>query len=166
MKFNTLIIRDNLQEVYPDVYTDETLSLLSELTYFNSEIQDIMDLRIKRRAERQQNNVRISFLDSESKIPRTDIKVRGNLMGLSYLPIFSVNGSRALVRPQNQMQNWRAASAMWLMLCYPALMDGCSTERMRWVRLRRCRSTTSGISNWLSTKIRSFLRLPLRSQKR
>jgi malate synthase len=76
MKFNNFIIRDNLQEVYPDVYTDQALSLLSALAYFNSEIQDVMDLRIERRTERQQNKVRISFLDAESKIPRTNIKVR------------------------------------------------------------------------------------------
>jgi malate synthase len=76
MKFNNFIIRDNLQEVYADVYTDQALSLLSALAYFNSEIQDIMDLRIKRRTERQQNKARISFLDAECEIPRTNIKVR------------------------------------------------------------------------------------------
>ena len=85
MKFNNLIIRDNLLEVYRDVYTDETLSILSALAYFNSEIQDVMTLRIQRRAERQQNKTRISFLEAESEIPRTTIKVKdarkGNFEG-------------------------------------------------------------------------------------
>jgi len=85
MIFNNLIIRDNLQDLYNDVYTQEALSVLSSISYFNKDIQEVMASRIKRRTERQQNKTRISFLEAESEIPRTTIKVKdarkGNFEG-------------------------------------------------------------------------------------
>ena len=82
---NNLNIRDNLQETYGDIYTEEALSALSSMAHFNSEIQMVMASRIKRRAARQQHNMRISFLDDEGEIPRTNIKIRdarnGNFKG-------------------------------------------------------------------------------------
>jgi len=85
MILNDLQIRENLQETYGDIYTEEALSALSSLAHFNSEIEEVMTSRIKRRAARQQHKKRISFLDEESKISRTNIRVgdarKGNFEG-------------------------------------------------------------------------------------
>ena len=69
-------IRNNLKETYSDVYTSEVLSALSSLAHFNNDIKEVMISRIKRRAERQKHKMRIAFLDPESTIPRTNIKVK------------------------------------------------------------------------------------------
>ncbi len=85
MILNDLNIRGNLQETYGDIYTEEALSALSSLAHFNSEIEEVMTSRIKRRATRQQHKTRISFLDDEGVIPRTNIKIKdarkGNFEG-------------------------------------------------------------------------------------
>ncbi len=70
------IIRDNLQEVYPDVYTAEVLSALSALGHFNKRIKEVMATRMKRRADRQQHKARITFLDPDSTIPGTTVNVQ------------------------------------------------------------------------------------------
>ncbi|MBC7826614.1 MAG: malate synthase [Chitinophagaceae bacterium] len=64
-----------LQNKYPDVYTPEALSALSALAHFNKDIKEAMAVRIARRDERQQQKKRITFLDPESYITRTNIKV-------------------------------------------------------------------------------------------
>jgi malate synthase len=74
-------IRDNLTKDYNDVYTPEVLSALSSLEHFNSDIKDVMASRIRRRAGRQKDKVRISFLDPEKVIPRTNIKVKDACSG-------------------------------------------------------------------------------------
>jgi malate synthase len=71
---NNLNIRKNLKEAYSDVYTSEVLSALSSMARFNNDIKEVMASRIKRRAARQQQ--KITFLDPESYIPRTNIKVQ------------------------------------------------------------------------------------------
>lgn len=76
MSTNTIQIRDNLREIYPDVYTAEALAALDALAPFNSTIKEVMDTRIKRRAARQRNKERIRFLDPQSLIPRTNILVQ------------------------------------------------------------------------------------------
>src|SRR5688572_25102823 len=80
-----ITIRSNLKEIYPDVFTEETLAALSLLSQFNKDIKSAMSKRLKRRAERQQKKQRIAFLDPESIIPRTNIKVKdareGNFEG-------------------------------------------------------------------------------------
>jgi malate synthase len=76
MSSNTIQIRDNLKEVYKDVYTSEVLSALSSLAYFNNDIKDAMGRRIKRRSDRQQNKERITFPDPADYIPGTKIKVQ------------------------------------------------------------------------------------------
>jgi malate synthase len=75
MKYN-IKINANLAETYSDVYTPEVLAALSALAYFNKDIKEAMASRIKRRAARQQEKKRIAFLDPESYIPRTQIKVQ------------------------------------------------------------------------------------------
>ncbi|MEK6782333.1 MAG: malate synthase [Bacteroidota bacterium] len=78
-------IRSNLKETYADVYTPEVLAALSSLAHFNNDIKKVMASRLKRRAERQQQKQRITFLDPESLIPRTTLTVKdarnGNFEG-------------------------------------------------------------------------------------
>lgn len=69
-------IRSNLKELYKDIYTADVLFALVTLSHFNSDIKALMAARLKRRAERQQNKKRIAFLNPESTIPRTNLKVR------------------------------------------------------------------------------------------
>ncbi|HZI23911.1 MAG TPA: malate synthase, partial [Chryseolinea sp.] len=71
-----IIIRGDLKERYQDIYTPEALSALSSLSNFNGDIKALMNARLKRRAQRQEKKQRITFLDPESIIPRTNIKVR------------------------------------------------------------------------------------------
>lgn len=73
---NKIQIRDNLKELYSDVYSSGVLSALSSMSYFNSAIKAVMASRIKRRAELQKNKERIKFPDPQSYIPRTKIKVQ------------------------------------------------------------------------------------------
>ncbi len=76
MTFNNFTIRDNLAETYRDVYTPEVLNALSSMAHFNREIKQVMQARIQRRRERQQNHTYINFLDPETTIPGTTIKVQ------------------------------------------------------------------------------------------
>ncbi|MEI9944961.1 MAG: hypothetical protein WDN26_12190 [Chitinophagaceae bacterium] len=69
-------INGNIQEAYKDVYTPEALEALSSMAHFNKDIKAAMADRTKRRASRQQQKKKISFLDPESLIPRTKIKVQ------------------------------------------------------------------------------------------
>lgn len=69
-------IRNGLKEKYPDVYTPEVLNALEALAPYNNVIKEVMNSRIQRRALRQKNKQRIAFLDPESVIPRTNIKVQ------------------------------------------------------------------------------------------
>src|SRR6476661_4484000 len=76
MIYDNIEIRGNLKEVYADVLTPEVLSVLSALSHFNKIIKEGMASRIDRRAERFQRKKRITFLDPESYISRTNIKVQ------------------------------------------------------------------------------------------
>ncbi len=76
MNDNNLIIQNNLKEAYSDIFTPEVLSTLSSLAHFNGEIKEFMASRMQRRAARQQQKKRIAFLDPESYIPRTNIRVQ------------------------------------------------------------------------------------------
>ncbi len=71
-----ITIRPNLKELYNDIYTPEVLSALSALSHFNTEIKTVMAARLKRRAGRQEQKKKISFLDPDTIIPRTSIKVK------------------------------------------------------------------------------------------
>ena len=76
MIYNNINIQDSQIEAYSDVYTPEALSALSSLSHFNKQVKELMYARIKRRDERKQNKKRITFLDPETYIPRTNIKVQ------------------------------------------------------------------------------------------
>ncbi len=142
-------IRNNLQELYKDVYTAEALSAISALERFNTDIKELMALRTERRLERQETKKRIEFLDPSSLIPGTTIRVQdardGNFEGAVIPAVFSVNGSRARALPPNRALRWKAASAMSRMLCCPAPMAGCSMGKMLLDRRALCPWTTSAI---------------------
>ena len=82
---NNIQIRNNLKELYSDVYSSEVLLVLSSLAHFNNTIKEVMASHIKRRAERQKNKERIKFLNPESSIPLTKIQIQdardGNFEG-------------------------------------------------------------------------------------
>jgi len=90
MTNHNLIIRNNLQQTYSDIYTAEALEALSTLAHFNDEIKEAMAARMERRRQRHQNKQRITFLDPETTIPRTNIKVKdaraGNFEGATIPP--------------------------------------------------------------------------------
>jgi len=71
-----LQIRDNLAQDYPDVYTPEALAALAHMAGFNAEQKRLMDERTRRRAERMRSKTKIGFLDPDSVIPGTGIKVQ------------------------------------------------------------------------------------------
>ncbi len=73
---NTIKIREGLKEAYSDIYTNEALEALSLLSNFNKDVKEAMSQRVKQRSERHKNKERIDFLDPESIIPRTNIKVQ------------------------------------------------------------------------------------------
>jgi malate synthase len=73
---NNIIILNNLKEVYSDIFTSEVLTILSSLAHFNKDIKEVMASRLKRRTACQQEKKRIDFLDPESYIPRTKIRVQ------------------------------------------------------------------------------------------
>ncbi|UFH56861.1 malate synthase [Spirosoma sp. KNUC1025] len=85
MPTHSISIRDNLNETYSDIYTPEALSALSALAPINKRIKEVMDARMKRRASRQEAQTRITFLDPDTTIPGTSIKVQdardGNFEG-------------------------------------------------------------------------------------
>ena len=70
------MISGNIQQDYSDIYTPEVLKALSSLSHFNKEIKAAMSARINRREERQKQNKKIAFLNAESFIQRTKIKVQ------------------------------------------------------------------------------------------
>ena len=76
MDDHNIVIRDNLREEYNDIYTVEALNALTAMAHFNKDVKELMDKRIKRRFERQENKTRISFYEPESLIPRTTIRVQ------------------------------------------------------------------------------------------
>src|SRR4029453_15704027 len=71
-----LEIRANLETAYPDVLTKDSLSALEALASFDADRKAIMSARIERRAARARNKQRIGFLDPETYIPRTRIRVQ------------------------------------------------------------------------------------------
>lgn len=85
MIYKNINIKKNLKEIYSDIYTDEALSVLSSLAHFNIEIKETMTSRLERRRDRQKNKEKIEFLDPNTDIPRTKIKVQdardGNFEG-------------------------------------------------------------------------------------
>ena len=64
-----IIIRDNLQELYGDIYTPDVVRALEFMAAFNKDVKQVMKERIQRRMYRIQNKKHIEFLNHRSKIP-------------------------------------------------------------------------------------------------
>ncbi len=112
MPTDSLSIRDNLREQYPDVYTPETLSALTTLAPFNKRIKAVMETRMQRRAARQQTQTRIAFLDADSIIPGTSIRVQdardGNFTGTTIPPDLQrqwIQGTGPAAKPNAPVEN-------------------------------------------------------------
>ena len=71
-----IAVGGNLLQMYSDVYTPQVLEALDFLAPFNIDVKEVMDARLKRRAERQQQRQRVTFLEPSAYIPRTKIKVQ------------------------------------------------------------------------------------------
>jgi malate synthase len=72
---DALEIRDGLVSSYPDVFTPEALEVLAFLAPFNEDRLMVMAARIERRAQRFRDRARISFLEPDAVIPRSQIRV-------------------------------------------------------------------------------------------
>lgn len=106
------MIRGNLPEQYPDVYTPEVLAALTALTPFNKRIKTVMATRMQRRAARQQHQTRITFLDADSIIPGTSIQVQdardGNFVGAVIPPDLQrqwIQGTGPAAKPNAPVEN-------------------------------------------------------------
>jgi malate synthase len=71
-----LEIRHGVEGEYADLFTSEAMAALAALARFDPERRALMEARMRRRAERARRRERIAFLDPESVIPWTGIKVR------------------------------------------------------------------------------------------
>jgi malate synthase len=71
-----LEIRGSLKLDYSDVYTDDALAALAALAPLNRDRLRLMAARTERRLRRFENRERLVFLEPDSLIPRTQIKVQ------------------------------------------------------------------------------------------
>ncbi len=71
-----LVIRNGVEQSYPDVYTPEALRALEHLAPFDARRRELMAARIARRGARALNKQRIAFLPADQLIPGTTIRVR------------------------------------------------------------------------------------------
>lgn len=76
MNHSNIKFQESLREAYSDIYTNEALYVLSSLAHFNIDIKEAMSSRLRRRHDRQKNNEKITFLDPESYIFGTKIRVQ------------------------------------------------------------------------------------------
>jgi malate synthase len=85
MSARTIQIRGSLETQYPDVFTKEAIAALEALAPLDADRKALMKARIERRANRAKNKQRITFLDPQATIGRTNIKVQdardGNFVG-------------------------------------------------------------------------------------
>src|SRR4051812_30520119 len=85
MPAKSLEIRDNLETAYADVYTPEAVAALEALAGLDADRKALMAARLGRRAARARDRQRITFLDPQATIGRTNIKVQdaraGNFLG-------------------------------------------------------------------------------------
>src|SRR5262245_34285121 len=76
MPDRVLEIRGTLEATYPDVFTPDALAALAALAPLDAARKAVMKARIARRAARVRDRRRLAFLDPQSVIPRTQIKVQ------------------------------------------------------------------------------------------
>ncbi|MEK6409519.1 MAG: malate synthase [Acidobacteriota bacterium] len=77
--------RNSVIKVYPEVYTPAALEALEVLAPLNRDRRELMAKRIARRLTRERDRQRIAFLEPQTLIPRTNIRVQdardGNFEG-------------------------------------------------------------------------------------
>ncbi|HKI50532.1 MAG TPA: malate synthase [Geothermobacteraceae bacterium] len=71
-----LQIRDDLATEYADIYTPEALAVITHMAQFNDEQKRLMRERTERRTARIKHRQPLTFLDPESEIKGTGIKVQ------------------------------------------------------------------------------------------
>src|SRR5947209_15124189 len=76
MAARKMAIRGNLANAYADVFTPEAVAALEALAGLDADRKALMAARIERRAARARNKRRIAFLDPQTTIARTKIKVQ------------------------------------------------------------------------------------------
>src|SRR5262245_15206843 len=80
-----IVFRHGVREAYPDVYTPAAVAALEALAPLDADRRRTMNERTARRLARQRDKRRIAFLDPDSLIPRTTIRVQdardGNFEG-------------------------------------------------------------------------------------
>ena len=76
MPSRPLQIRGTLETSYSDVFTSAALSALAALAPLDAARKAVMEARIARRAARVRDRRRITFLDPEAVLPRTQIRVQ------------------------------------------------------------------------------------------
>lgn len=76
MAARKLEIRGDLESAYADVFTPEAVAALEAVAGLDADRKAVMAARIERRAARARNEQRIAFLDPQTTIPRTRIKVQ------------------------------------------------------------------------------------------
>ena len=76
MAARKLEIRGNLESAYADVFTPEAVAALEALAGLDVQRKAVMAARIERRTARARNKQRIGFLDPQTTIARTKIKVQ------------------------------------------------------------------------------------------
>jgi malate synthase len=76
MSGRRLQVRGNLESEYQDVLTPEVVAALDALAGLDADRKAVMAARIARRAQRARDKQRITYLDPDSYIPRTRIRVQ------------------------------------------------------------------------------------------
>jgi malate synthase len=71
-----LVARGDVLTSYADVLTPDVVAALDALAHFDADRQSLMAARVARRAARFRDKQRIAFLDPDSLIPRTRIRVQ------------------------------------------------------------------------------------------
>ncbi len=119
-----LEIRAGVEKAYQDVLTKEAISALRALSRFDADRRAVMAARTARRKDRARLKARINFLDPQSVIPRTQIKVQdardGNFVGSEIPPDLQrqwIQGTGPAARPH-------ASVAMSLRNVAYALLSG------------------------------------------
>jgi len=107
-----LELRDRILETYPDVLTPAALGALAALAPLDAERRELMAKRIAVRAARAREKRRIEFLDPESTIPRTSIRVAdaraGNFEGCEIPPDLRrqwIQGTGPATKPRSSVES-------------------------------------------------------------
>ena len=69
-------VRGNLQSAYDDVFTPAVMRALDALAPFDDDCKEVMAARLERRAARARGRLRLSFLEPDQLIPRTNVTVQ------------------------------------------------------------------------------------------